>query len=392
MAFVDLVGEGPWFPTLPAGLLNTNSITASDNALLDANDEEFQMIGRIKIDGGGSKTFGTSGSSIIWLPGASITFAVNSTLRVGLKKSASIDLANGPVGRATTGAAAFDVYDDLVGGTDTITSSTAREDSMTAGTPFTINDGDRAAICFHLTSTSGTPSIKIRAASAAVAAGFPVHTLVTTGPTYTAQQMVANCIIKFDDGTLGWIKPTIMFSVADAASANIGNGNIFGNIFRFPAPKKIGALAATVVTTAGSDFAIELYSTPLGTPALIESVSSDQNLTSVTGGTGGRLFFGQLTTPRTLLANTDYLVGVKQTTATNLTIIQRDQLDSAYSKPNGMGADCYAAQSTAGATFVDAFATKRRRYHCWVQVSAEDDGASVGGLLDYPGVNGGLIG
>src|SRR4030095_1310880 len=142
MAFVNLTGAGPWIPAMSTGLwggTSINNLLGNDSCLLDADEEEVQFIGRVTIDGGGAKTFGTSGSQISWLPGASITFAANSTVRVGIKNS--VDAGNGPPARATIGAAAFNVYDDLVGGTDTITSTTWRNDAMSAGTPFTITDG-----------------------------------------------------------------------------------------------------------------------------------------------------------------------------------------------------------------------------------------------------------
>lgn len=244
MALQNEIGAGTWFPDRPQGQ-HTSTINAVD-VTLDADEEEYQIIGDVHIDGGGSKTFGTSGSQIGWLPGATITFLAGSTLRVGVKKAASIDMANGPAARATIGAAAFDVYDDLVGGTDTITSTTWRNDAMSAGTPFTVTHGDLIAVCFHLDTASGTPNVKVRNGTTATTLSFPATTLVTSGPTYTNQGQLPNIIIVFDDGTLGWITPTVVFSVADASSATIGNGNIFGNIFRVPSSRKVDALSAHV--------------------------------------------------------------------------------------------------------------------------------------------------
>jgi hypothetical protein len=351
--------------------------------------DEFQYIGTVTIDGGGSKTFGTSGSKIGWLPGASVTFNAVSTVTVGVKKAASIDKTTGPPARATVGKAAFDVYKDLVGGTDTVTSTTWREDAMASGTPFTVTDGDEIAICVFLSKTSGTTSMRIRNLAVSTGAGYPTATLVTASQaTFTAQTILSNLLLIFDDGTLGWISPSMIFSVIDTASASIGNGNIFGNIFQVPFPCKIDALAATVTPTAGSDFALELYSTPLGTPSLVESIAIDQNATA---STALRLFSKRLTTPRTLAINTDYCIGVKQTTATNLTINQRDVSNATYFKPQGMGSECYAATSTGGATFA-AINSGKRRYNVWARISALDDGVQLGGMLRNPGVNGGLIG
>lgn len=82
----------------------------------------------------------------------------------------------------------------------------------------------------------------------------------------------------------------------------------------------------------------------------------------------------KLTTPRTLLANTDYAVGVKNVTAGTVTIEQRDVSTATYMRANGVGENCYAAISTAGGTFATQNSGKRR-YHAWVRISALDDGA-----------------
>ena len=379
MTLQAVVGEGFWMPVLTRIRDGDITVASSDSALLDADEEEVQFIGRVHIDGGGSKTFGTSGSKVDWLPGASITFASGSTLTVGVKKASSISSSAGPAARATIGAAAFDVYKALVGGTDTITSTTWRSDAMASGTPYTVADGDMIAICFHLDTTSGTPSVKVRSASNNGAFAGPTSTLVTSGPTYTSQAFDINVLLTFDDGTLGWIKGgTVIRSVFDAASSNIGNGNINGNVFQVPFSCKVDAIAALVSATG--DFDMQLYSTPLGTPSLIEGISIDANQVSTSS---ARLYYGQLTTPRTLTINTDYAVGIKQTTATGVTVHQYDVNSAAHFKPNGMGAECYAAISTAGATF-SAQNSGKRRYLIWAHVCALDDGAGGGGLAANP--------
>lgn len=378
MALQNIYGNGLWIPGAFPGFPGQSSgvLATSDSALLDADEEEYQIIGSVTIDGGGSKTFGTSGSKIGWLPGASITFAANSTVTVGVKKAAQIDTSNGPAARATIGAAAFDVYKALVGGTDTISSTTWREDAMASGTPYTVTDGDLIAICFHLDTTSGSPSVKIRQGSAPVDMGFPACTLVTSGPTYTLQSHVPNVILIFDDGTLGWIMPTIPFSVADVATSTIGNTNIIGNIFQVPFACKVDALAAVLnPSTNAANFNLELYSTPLGTPAVIESIAFDANAVERVG--ANRPFIKRLTTPRTLSINTDYLVGIQQTTATAVSGVQRDVNTATHFRAAGFGTESYAANSTAGATFAQQNSGKRR-YHCWAQISALDDGAGSG--------------
>src|SRR5262245_55785804 len=176
-----------WVPMLPHGFTHTNALVATDSLQLDADEEEAQVIGSVMTADGLPHIFGTAGSVVGWLPGSGVAFATGATLRVGLKQASRIDLTAGPPGRATLGAAAFDVVKTLVGGTDTIAGTTWRNDAMATGTPFTITPGDLVAACFHLDVTSGTPNVRVRQASVTSSANVPTVTLVTAGPTYTTQ-------------------------------------------------------------------------------------------------------------------------------------------------------------------------------------------------------------
>jgi hypothetical protein len=377
MSMVALESHGFWTPVLPGYMGNSPTLASSDLGVLDADEEELQCIGEVRVDGGGSKTFGLS-SKIGWLVGAAtITFATGSTLRVGVKKTSSISVAAGPPPRATIGAAAFDVYDNLVGGTDTLTALAWREETMTAGTPFTVTNGDLLAVCFHLDVTSGTPSVKIRQ-NLITNSGLhlPALTLVTTGPTYTAQALLPNILLVFDDGTLGWLEPCRVFSVADLASATIGSGNAFGNIMQEPYAREVDALGAYIPATGTPPFALELYSSPLATPVLLDSLPHDSH---VLASAGLRFVSKILPVPRSLSANTPYAVAVKQTSATALTITQWDVSNAAYFKPSGMGVNCYAANKTGAGAFVSQN-SGRRRYLVWMRISAVDDGAGGGAL------------
>jgi len=108
MALQNLVGQGLWLPSSNWGGINdNNNITASDTGIVANDLEEYQIIGDIVTDDGASHVFGNSGAAIEWLPGA-VTFNAVSTLTVGFKQASTIDTANGPAARATTGKAAFD--------------------------------------------------------------------------------------------------------------------------------------------------------------------------------------------------------------------------------------------------------------------------------------------
>ena len=390
MSFVSVASGGLWMPYMPGHFGAAPTIASTVSITLDADEEEGQFIGRVTIDGGGSKTFGTS-SKLGWLVGSSPTFGTGATVRLGVKQASSISTTAGPPARATIGAASFDVWGQLVGGTTTLTPNTWREDAMTAGTPFTVSNGDLLAVCFHLDLTSGTQLVPIAGNS-----GQPTNTvtttLVTAGPTYTGQINVPAVLLLFDDGAFGWLEPCRIYSVADLATPTIGIDNSIANIIEVPFPCQIDTLAAFIVTGAGTgDYALELVGTPFGTPTVVETFELDANIMSFTT---GRFAVRRLPTPRTLEVNTPYALSVKQTTASAVTCRYWEVPNTAYFRVVGDGITCYAANSTGGVTFVTQN-SGLRRYLIWMGISALDDGTggepSTGGGGSVFGAVGGVI-
>ena len=358
------VPGGIWVPTLVENWGNTTGpATPSQGSTLANDQEEYQIFGRVYLAGGsGSKTFGTSGSSISWMAGTSIAFIAVASLRVGVK-STTIDLANGPPARATIGAAAFDVYKDLTGGTDTITSSTWRTDAMSTGTPFTVNHGDLICISLLLSVTSGTQVIKV-AGTGGGQMMFPTNTVVTAGPTYGTNSVVPNLILTFDDATIGWLDGSFVNSVN--GSESIGNTNLYGNIFRLPFQCKVDAIATAFASAGTTNWDFGLYSDPLGTPAAMTNgvISVDPQAV----GNGTRWAAMPLPAEVTLTANTDYAIAIKQNSATAITTIWYDVSDAAHFQANGLDSTCYAAKSTAGAAFSQQNSGKRRGAY-WLRLS-----------------------
>lgn len=362
-----------WNPYIGDGFAAmTGYFTQSDAWLLDADEEEIQVIGTVCWADGGSHTFGTSGSKIGWLAGASISFGVVAVLTIGIKKSSTIDASNGPPGRATIGAAAFDVSVGLVGGVDTISSTTWRDDAMTAGTPFTLAHGDMAAVCFHLDVTSGTQSIKVRAAATGATFNLPAATLVTSGPTYTAQTNFPNFIITADDGTLGWIESSIVNSAV--GSEAIGNTNLYGNIIQVDAPVTIDAVRGMFTVSGTTAFDFGIWSDPLGTPAAVSGANVSVNPRNLSGATL-RFLTVVLPTPLALTAGTNYALAVKQNSASSLTVQWSDVNATGEWVANGIGPEVYAAKSTAGGAFAAQNSSKRRAAF-WFRVSAIDSGVA----------------
>jgi hypothetical protein len=378
MTYVAIPG-GFWIPTWPIHFGRDVTVPATtDGLLLDADEEEVQLLGFLCLAGGsagGTKTFGTSGSAIGWLPGASIAFVSSATLTVGVKKASTIDLTAGPPARATIGASAFDVSKALIGGTDTITSTTWRSDAMSAGTPFTCTHGDLIAVCFHLDLVSGTQSIKVRA-SGGTNVGIPGSTLVTSGPTYTAAGNMPNCLIKFDDGTFGWLDGCVTFSAL--ASSTIGNTNTLGNVFRPPVNCKVDAVSGLFQSTGTTNYDFGIFNSDGST---VSTVSVDPQFAA--GSATSKVV--PLPSPVTLTAATDYVVGVKQNSATNLTVTGLDVNAAADLQVGGLDSTCYAALSTAGGAFA-ATNSGKRRFTLFARVSHLDDGA--GGSGGFPVLGG----
>ena len=349
---------GAWAPTVPASWQNNTGFSLVNGSNLVNDQEEYQMFGRVRLAAGsGSKTFGTTNSKISWVPGSSTAFVAVATLRVGVK-STTIDLTSGPPARATIGGAAFDVYTDLIGGVDTITSSTFRSDAMTSGTPFTVNNGDLICVSLLLSVVSGVQSIKATGYGAGQSL-FPAQTFVTAGPTYTTNTNLSNLILTFDDSTIGWLDGTFIASAS--GSETIGNTNLYGNIFNLPFQSKIDAVCGCLASGGTTNFDFGIYSDPFGTPTAVANgvISVDpQVLNNAT-----RWVTFPLPAEITLTANTDYVLATKQNSATAITAIWYDVADAAYFQATGLGSTCYAVKSTAGASFVSQNSGKRRAGH-----------------------------
>jgi hypothetical protein len=356
--------------------------TALDTTL-NAVDEATHFIGTLFLPGRtGSKTISAAGSGKIhWLPGASITFANASTnLRVGIQ-----DVDTG--GKPARGDGTFDVYADLVGGTDTITAHTFRSTTMETGTK-TIAHGDKIAIVFDLTGFGGADSVLVRAASVGTLAATGV-TLETSGPTYTAQASLPIAVIEFDDGTFGWLDGSWVTSTSSGSALTSSNTVQTGstpdeycNVFRFDSEVAIDGLWCLAGSTVdATDFELVLYSDPLGAPSEIEAITVDGNQLQ-SGST--RVFILPLATIRTLAAGTVYAVAIKPTTANSMTISQFSVAAAGHLGALPLGADCYmATRSDETGAFS---ATTTARIFAGVRICGLHDGTAGAG-----GESGGLV-
>lgn len=349
------VPGGIWVPTLPYGWGVNSAVQPANGSTLANTLDEWQTFGYVHMAAGsGTKTFGTSGSKIGWLAGSAIAFVAVASLRIGMKKT-TIDTATGPPPRATPGAAAFDVYHDLVGGTDTIVSSLWRNETMDSGTPVSVTHGDIVCISHFLSVTSGTQSIKVSSCTDNQS-NLPASIFAAGGVIPGASSSFSgNHIIVFDDSTIAWLEGTRVTSIGPSSPV-VGNTNLYGNIFTLPFQCKVDAVMFSGNmggATANFDFGLwDIGATGISAPTgtingLTSTVSIDPNVLGANRWT-------TVTLPNeiTLTANIPYAVAMKQNSAGALTPQAIDVDDISYWQANGLDSTCYAAASTAGAAFV----------------------------------------
>jgi hypothetical protein len=368
MTIQTISGEG-WIRIPDVHQLQDWPLTAN-NITIDAANEALHWVGNVFLPGRtGNKTLSAGGGgSIWWLPGT-VTFANGSTnLRIGLQ-----DLSAS--GIPARGDGTFDVYADLVGGTDTITTATYLQTVMESGTK-TVTHGDKISITFELTTWGGADSVQIRGQTSATVV-WPGSTLQTAGPAYAAQTGMPNALIQFDDGTYGWLLGSFIVSTGAAfTETSVGTGSTpdeWGNIFRVPFPCKVDALFAQI-GVAGAAMEIILYEDPLGTPAVVEAITVTPAHTQLNT---ARFAEWPLTTVRELVADTDYVVALRPTTASTISVPAFNVSVAAHMIAHPLGTNCTVAKRTDNTGVFTATTTQRAL--CGVRVCGFSDGVGAGG-------------
>jgi hypothetical protein len=331
-------GNGVFYPTLahPSYQTSTTNGIVTNAFAMDAAAEKVAFIGTVYIDGrpAGAKTISSGGGKIHFLPGTA-TFAdttgTPTTIRVGIQDLDDTTGGSGAgVGAAVDGT--FDVYDDLVAGTDTITTSTWKTVTMSSGTK-DITHGQKIAVVFDMTSrgAGATDTVQVTGVAIQVAnAGWPQVQHNTAS--WVRQNSLPICIIEFDDGTLGTIEGGLPISAITGQSfASNSTPDEYGLIFQLPFESTaISLWMIAKPTTNAANGELILYSDPLGTPVAEATISLDANNFQLSDG----VRFGEWTIPTavTLAANTDYAVAFRPTTTTNVSLTLFTLPDANYRK------------------------------------------------------------
>jgi hypothetical protein len=289
----------------------TNGTTSSTGSAINAANEAVHFVGQIMIEGGtaaGSKTLSAAGGGkILWRSQTVIAFSnAGTNLRIGLQ---DLDVTSQPA----HGDGTFDVYADLVGGTDTIAGNDDFETAMESGTK-SLSQGDFVAVAFEFTSHGGSDYITILSEynifNADTVNGLP-GVWHDDGTPSTANG-VPCCAIQFDDGTLGWIAGGTIapFGISTSYNVNTSGADEFGNLLTPPFDMVVSGVTFSALIQ--DDLEICLYEDPLGTPTLLEAISVDASGTISIGAEWVLVFSSE----HTLYAGKSYGITMRPTTTT----------------------------------------------------------------------------
>lgn len=359
---------------------DTNVTTAT----MDAAGESIFVVGHIRLSTGPgtSKTLDTNGK-IHWRSGA-VTFAnASSNLRVGVQDVSAAGV-NDDVWTGEPQA-------DLVGGTDTIAATAVITTTIESGSR-SITHGDQLCIGAELTTRGGADSIVVNRINPDLS-GTESHSALDTGSGPALATQYAPFVIEFGDGTLGWMEPYI-YPVVYEASAAFNSGSTpdeYALVFQTPFPFQAGGLFAQLSgLAAADDFELILYSDPLGTPVAERTLSFDMSLYAVGGGVT-RTF----TSAFSIVANTNYAVALRPTTANSLNFQQcnfgSNGANIRKATPLGTNWSMYSRSNQTGA-FGSQSTTILPAFGVWA--TGFDDGASVHVNVQSPivGTRYGMVG
>ena len=366
----------------------TKGVSVS-NATLDATGEEYHVVGHIMLQNGaagGSKTISSAGGKIHARFGATTFANAGTTIRVGI---GAVSTTLNPTAMSGSPAATPDVYDELVGATDTITSSTIKTITMSTGTK-TITDHDLVAISFNMVSRAGADSVLVATNTDSHTANFsrPAGSLYLAAA-WTKTSQIANVLIEFDDGTFGWIEHATELqpphsstgSVTTAFNSSTGTADEYGNLINFKTYSTIhGARLSYSPDNAAADFELILYSDPLGTPVAERTLTVDATQTNIAAATSNA-FNGMFPTAFLASPNTDYAICVRPTTTTSLTLYGYDHVPVDVLLMSGVSSDkCYAVRrldNTGAFSDTNGGTAKSRRYFISALIGAIPDDRSA---------------
>lgn len=371
------------FPTIYTGgpIDNGPQFNMGSGQTLDAANEKAALCGYLVWQGRAT----SKAVSKIHFRTDSVTYAdAGSSLRVGLQ-----DLATS-AGPPTQPDGSFDIFDDIAGGDAELTSasdSTFVTATMTSGSK-TLSTGDKIAVVWEMTARGGTDSVRLAALSHNTNLASPVGLVDTTGS--WAVSSLPLVIIEASDGTLGTIVGTIPITAsATQAFSDSSDPDEYGLVFKLPVEVKVTGVMMTIQSAgATSDFDINIFSDPFGTPAAVSGTTF--SILGENGNTGGRApYMIYFPAEVTLSAATDYVLALKATGAGNVTICiytLRDAADRPLLGLNNCG-----LTTRNGGTGAFAATTTTQVPHFVLMISSVHDGSGGAGGSGGAHILGGTV-
>lgn len=271
--------HGLWYPNVPMTMMTTTPPLQQTVGPIDATGEKIMMAGYVVMQGNasGSKTVSSAGGAIAFLVNTATWATSGSTIRVGLQDA---DTTTSPAVPDGT----FDVYADLVQGTDTLTTNTWKSVAMASGSK-SISHGDRICVVLDMTTRNGSDALSL----VATAVGAPQISSTVRNYTTSWQSpsaSIPNVLITCDDGTLCTLSGgTVHSSVGTIESwQDSTNPDERGALLYVPWNCTVDGMRYYVRTqgNANADYDVRIYSDPLGTPSQLLSVSVEGAFSSTT--------------------------------------------------------------------------------------------------------------
>lgn len=364
--------------------------TGTTATTMNLATEESFTVGQIVWKGGTSgatKTISAAGGGRIFWNTSTVTFANAATnLRVGIQDVTAAGLNDGT----------FDVYADLVGGTDTIASNALQNTLMETNTK-TLTYGNLYAVGMEMTARGGADSVTVdrvtggSLASLASASPYSVH--------LGAKSSAICCFaIRFDDGTYGWLEnaPLLTNSTISAVGSVPSTGVAFNSgsspdeyVMGVSLPFKARILGATmfidgVATT--DPFEVRAYLDPFGSPTLIETLPHPSDPDHHMGGGVLGLFTAMLAAPYDLSAGSVIGFAARPTSTNNISVGFHD-LTSGFDGLKNL--QVFSSVKIGGRTDLTGAFSEIQAYHLpeiTLIVGGMDDGVGGGSKFHAIGI------
>lgn len=317
----DVPGMGHFlFPGYGGNPIADGVGAAATTILLDAAGEMGAMYGYLHINGSpatAKNCTASGGCSISWRAGTISGFAGgDDSIQIGIQD----------LGTTTTPAQpdeTFGVSGTFVGNVDPPTTAAWNiSDMETDGDDTSYSQGDLIAIVWNLSACNGC-SVVATGATSSASSHIPGSALKTGGTWAALASVIPNAVITFDDGTLGWIDGSVIFSTT-GTSGNFNTGSTpdeIGMCFTVPTVWRVDALYANVLAAAGADAEIILYrDATTATPVAMKTIAFDDDFVSAASSLRLNIFG---IAEQILKPGVTYAVTLRPTTANNNATVQQ---------------------------------------------------------------------